>query len=460
MRQFLGAQDGYAALTMTLVVLFASLAIIGGLTFFSLQEVAVNRTYISSVASYYVSEGGIEDGVYRVLAGKQIGALETLGAPTGTTSISVSTDPDSSKVIRSAARVGTIQQNVETRLAVSTDRSSFVYGVQVGNGGISMMNSSQVQGSVFSNGSITGKNSPTITGDAFVAGMSEISGISSIGGNAAAHSISKSSVSGYASSTTLLDTVTVGKDAHASDIRSSTISGNAFYQTISGSTVGGTKFPATPPPADIAPVPMPIDEATLDGWENDAAAGGTISGPCPYRPADGAIIGPVKILCDLQIDGTKTITLGGAVWVAGNISVANSATLRLVASFSGQSGIIIADNPADRLNQGTVSVQNSSQIVGSGTPGSYVVVVSRNSSMEEGGDVEAMDVGNSSQGPIYYAPHGKISISNALKMREATAYGVEMKNSSTLIYEIGLKDVLFSTGPQGGYTIQYWKPVF
>lgn len=47
---------------------------------------------------------------------------------------------------------------------------SFVYGMLVGNGGITMGNGATINGSIYSNGNISGGNNETITGDAYVAG--------------------------------------------------------------------------------------------------------------------------------------------------------------------------------------------------------------------------------------------------------------------------------------------------
>lgn len=48
--------------------------------------------------------------------------------------------------------------------------ASFIYGVQVGEGGLELGNTNIITGSIYSNGSITGGNSNEITGDVFVAG--------------------------------------------------------------------------------------------------------------------------------------------------------------------------------------------------------------------------------------------------------------------------------------------------
>ncbi|MBI2640726.1 MAG: hypothetical protein HYW91_02485, partial [Candidatus Sungbacteria bacterium] len=81
------SQEGYAALTLTIITVMASLTIIGGFTFFAFQEVNTNRAFTKSIESHYISEGGIEDAVYRIAAGKQIGSSETLTVGSGVATI-------------------------------------------------------------------------------------------------------------------------------------------------------------------------------------------------------------------------------------------------------------------------------------------------------------------------------------------------------------------------------------
>jgi hypothetical protein len=273
--------------------------------------------------------------------------------------------------------------------------ASFTYGVQVGNGGFFMENNSKVTGNVYSNGNITGNNSPLITGDAFLAGASTISNVS----------------------------------------------------------VGGTIQ------TGLTPLPMPIPDTQLDQWEQNAQAGGVITGPCPYEPSDGASLGPVIIACDLLIDGQKTITLTGALWVQGNFRMQNQAQLVLATSFGPSSGIVIANNPADHNISSKISIENNTSILGSGNPKSYVLLASRNNAAETGGNQEAIDVKNSSSAPIYYAPHGLVLLQNNIAIREVTAYQIHMKNSAELTYESGLANTNFSTGPTGGWEIIDWKEV-
>src|SRR3989338_10202260 len=108
-------QDGYAALATTLITIAASLITIGGLNFFSLQEVNMNRNFTKSVESYYVSEAGAEDALYRIVTGKQISSSETLAVGQGTTTVLI-TDIGGQITIRSEGQRRNLQKNFETRI--------------------------------------------------------------------------------------------------------------------------------------------------------------------------------------------------------------------------------------------------------------------------------------------------------------------------------------------------------
>lgn len=383
---------GAAMLIVMIFFLFISLATIAGLVGPSVREFRNASVNLSSKQSYFLAESGSEDAYFRLKTAKPIGSSEliTLNGNTATTIIT-----DSGYNEKTISALGDVSfRQRKTVLKLNTGAGvSFNYGMQVGNGGLVMENTSRVIGSVYSNGNITGNNSPEITGDALLAGAS----------------------------------------------------------TISGVTVGGTIQTGQPVLA------MPISDATLDQWEADAIAGDTISSPCPYKPADGSSLGPVKITCDLEIDGTKIVTMTGTIWVSGNFDMKNSAQLKLAPSFGSGSGIIIVDNPSNRLTLSKIDVQNSAQILGSGTAGSYVIVVSRNNSAEGGGSETAINIRNSSNAPIYYAPYGKVTIQNSANLKEVIGYKLEIKNSATVTYESGLANTNFISGPSGGWVVGGWK---
>lgn len=451
-------KNGQAAMTAVIFLIFIMLSMLGAVTFTSLSVAKGAERSFRSRTSFFASEAGIDDAVYRFKRGKNVSGSFTLLLNGAVSTTTINTPLPSQKEIISSSNFNESFRALKSILSTGFG-TSFVYGVQVGAGGLEMENTSKIIGSVYSNGHILGGNSPSITGDAFAAGTSRIDGMT-VNGSARAGLIINSTVGVNATSSTDVQSVTIGKNAYANNIINSTIGQNAYFWTsISGSSVGGSQFPSTPIPSVLPAAQMPIPDSQIDTWESDATSGGIISSPCPYQPANGVILGPIQINCDVIIEGTKIVTMNGIIWIKGNFKIKNSAQLKLASSFGTKSGILIVDNPSNRLTSSQISVENSSKIIGSGSPGSYILAISRNNSAEFGGGTKAIDVQNSANAPIYYAPHGSIHIENNANLKEATAYKLEIENSATVTYESGIANANFSSGPSGGWSISEWKEV-
>lgn len=252
--------------------------------------------------------------------------------------------------------------------------------------------------------------------------------------------------------------INASSSIYAKTISNSIAKGNAYFKDISNTTVLGTSFPGS---ADQATSSMPISDAVIDQWEADAVAGGIITSPCPYKITGSSVVtlGPKKINCDLEVSNSSTLYLAGMVWVKGNVTLSNSGTIQIAPSISGKTAAIIADDPANRTSGSKITISNSTSYLGSGT-NSYVMLVSRNTSAETGGSVKAIEVSNSVSGKLLvYAPHGEILLQNSASIKEVTGWRTRLKNSATVIYETGLANLIFTSGPSGGYQIGTWGEV-
>lgn len=227
----------------------------------------------------------------------------------------------------------------------------------------------------------------------------------------------------------------VRKDAHAHEIDSCDVDGDAYYQTKSGTTVGGTSHPGTPDPG---PQDMPISDAQIAGWQADAAAGGTTTGDVTIS-GQSSTLGPRKITGNLTVTNGGVLTLTGTVWVQGSINLSNNALVKLTTGYGANSGILLSD--------GDIDISNNVSFGGSGTPGSYVIVLTTSDSNT------AMTLANNSQNSIFYAPNGTVSISNNATLKEITAFRISMSPGASVSYESGLANVNFSTGPGASWTL-------
>lgn len=159
---------GQAALTAVLFFLFISLAIIFGFTSLAIKETRISRINFDAKKSYFLSEAGQEDAIYRIVNAKQISGSETIiidGETVNTNTVNINNDQ---KEISSSANFQDSIRSIKTVLFSSTP--AFEYGGQVGDGGLEMDQNSQINGDVYSNGSVEGESGSAINGDATSAG--------------------------------------------------------------------------------------------------------------------------------------------------------------------------------------------------------------------------------------------------------------------------------------------------
>ena len=223
-------------------------------------------------------------------------------------------------------------------------------------------------------------------------------------------------------------------DANAYTVTGTTVQGFLYCQTGSGNNKACNSSAPVP-----GPQPFPVSQANIDDWKDDAAEGGTHIG----NYTTGGNLGPRKITGDLTLSNNITLTLTGTVWVQGNLILNNNIIVNLAPGYASGSGMIIVD--------GTVSLSNNVIFNGSGTPGSYVMVVS-NSYSES-----AISVGNNAGTVILYAPNGTISFSNNSGAKEAAGFKLSLGNNAVIVYETGLANVNFTSGPSGGYEVESWQ---
>ncbi len=413
---------GQAVLAAVVFLVAATLALVGGLARPLLGEASAARNLLHSKQSYALAEGLAEDVAYRISRAVPVSETESLAENGARAEAIIEAVPDGRRAtVRGEAR--DLVRTVTVTLAEG-DGLSFAYGLQAGEGGIRLENTASVRGNVYATGAVRGFNSNAVYGDVISAGPAG-----------------------------LIEGVNATGSAYAHTIRNSDIGGDAYYQVIANTDVGGTLFPGSP---DQPTTTLPIPESLLEEWKDEAAAGGTISGPCPYRISSAATLGPKKIACDLELTSGAELTLTGGLWVVGDISVKNDASARVDASLTGKSVPVIADNPADRTAKSKIILENSSYF-GAGER-SFILFVSANRSAEEGGSVRAIEAKNTIEGDILlYAGRGEILLQNSVEVKEAAAWRIRAKNSAEVLYETGIANLLFTTAPTGGFSFDGWE---
>lgn len=153
------------------VVLFTVLSIIAGAQIY-FQNAAYS---IDSEKAAALAEAGVDKAITALnkTGGNYGGEQETILGD-GSYSMTITTKDAAAKLIEVTGYIPNKDKaKVKRTIKISASKGvgvAFVYGVQVGEGGLQLGNNNQVQGSIYSNGNITAGSNNTITGDAFVAG--------------------------------------------------------------------------------------------------------------------------------------------------------------------------------------------------------------------------------------------------------------------------------------------------
>jgi len=295
---------------------------------------------------------------------------------------------------------------------ISNQGVSFYYGAQLGDGGIIMDDGSTINGNVFSNGPIVAAPNTEITGTVKVAKT----------GN-------------------YIDGATIGKDAFVDICRNSSTSDTLTCSTSTNCTASVIETLTE----EIATSTLAISQAQITQWKDEAISGGTTT---EYTLAEGQqdYLGPKKIEGDMTIQDRAQLFITGTIWVTGKITIQNDAKVRLdETTYGSLSGVIIGDN--------IVTLQDVGKAIGTGQWGSYLLLISTAS------DDSAIIIQNNFEADILFTQNGWITIQDTAAVRELSGYGIHLKNNAEIIYEVGLKDVSFSTGPGGSWEVTSWREI-
>ena len=242
--------------------------------------------------------------------------------------------------------------------------------------------------------------------------------------------------------TGLISGVTVGTDSlgntYAHTVENTTIMGTNYCKTGSGNNKSCNT--SKDDPVQIA---MPVSEQNIEDWKAAATIGGPIEGD--YVISSDTPFGPKKITGNLTIDGKITVTMGGVIWVEGNLILNNNSTVKLNSGYGTSEGVIIVD--------GTVEISNGTTFAGSGSDGSYIMVLSTSSS------TDAIHLSNNAGAVTLYAANGTINVDPNGKAASLTGYSISLKNNAIITYDEGITNANFVSGPSGTWNVNSWKEV-
>lgn len=396
--------------------LFISIAIISGLVGPTVQTFKNAQMSVNSKLSYFLAESGIEDASYRILNIAPIGDSVSIVIGDNRADVAI-TNLVGHKEVVSLGDVLNSERKVVSTLKTG-DGVVFKYGTQAGQGGFYLKNNAHVNGNIYSNGDIIGSENAYITGDAFVAGATGAITNIQVGVNGTG-------------------------DAHAHTVRDSTVEGGLYCQI----GIDNNK-PCNTSESDPPSKPLPISDALISKWKNDAASGQITTGDVVISTPTA--LGRRKIVGNLTINNSLTIV--DTLYVTGNIII--NGKVKLDPSFGSTSGIIISDR--------YIIINDGVEFYDSGTAGSYILFLSESScdSSMAGSPCNgnnAVKVGNISDISIINAQKGTVYFHNNARVKEAVGNRIELRNGVGIDYGRGLINVNFTSGPTGSWGIDTWK---
>ena len=421
--------SGYVMLLITIIFMMVSVVIILGLSTPTLQQIFSSRDVWSAKQSYYLSEAGAEDVVYRLkdsTMSTNVGTTETLSL-NGYDAITTSTTTVSGKTITTLSNQNGYKKNIETKLTQGLG-VTFNYGIFAGNGGFTMTGGSEVIGNIYSNGDIIGSAGVQITGSAIAASGSKILGN---GGDYL-----------YIGSTST-------DMAWAKDVSNVNVTGSLYCLTGSDNANGKVCDTTHGIPESVS---TQVTDDNINKWKSEALSGGTYSGDFSVDSKDD-VIGQRKINGNLSVKVNGTLMVTGTLWVTGNIDLTGGGQIKLSPSLGKNSSIIVTD--------GYVNINgDNSRLEGSGITGSYPIVVSTSVCSSENhckNNNSAISLSGGAGSVVLVAPYGDVNINGNSSVHSVVGRSISLSGGATITYDSGLANPSFSGGPSGGWVISGWK---
>lgn len=252
-------------------------------------------------------------------------------------------------------------------------------------------------------------------------------------------------------STGIIQGITVGSngvgDAWSYEVKDSSVVGTIYCQAGSGNNKACDTSRSNP-----VQQAWPVSDGNIIDWKSEATLGGSTS-TISLGGSDIRTIGPLKINGNLSVGSGAILNLEGTVYVTGNINVNGGGKIRVNPSLGGRGVVLITD--------GRVSSSGGGMFEGSGSAGSYILLVTT-STCPNGvgcsGD-NAIEINGGTGAVALNAQSGTIEFGGGAQAKQATAHRIIMSGGTTVTYESGLVNPNFTTGPSGSWNIDSWKEV-
>ncbi len=410
--------QGQVMLVVVILFMSISLIVVSGIISPTIRNIKVSSDLLKSKQSLFLSGSGVADAIYRIKNNLQISEQEflSINEQIATTSI---IDTFDIKNIISVSNYSNYFRSIEVKM-VRGIPLPFYYGAQTGKGGFTMSGNSQVNGSIYSGGSVSGGS---VIGSVVSAGP-----------------------------TGFISDVKVGAlgvgDAHAHTVLNSNIQGLLKCKVgFDNNKICDTSF------ANPGPVEMPISSEQIAKWKTEVEAlpENIIVGN--YSPSQPVTLGPVKITGNFEIK--NTVNMVGTIWVEGELKFlnANAKIILDTSTYENKSGVILVDK--------YVNFSGGSQILSTGIPGSYVMLLITSDCPVSSfcSDNNAISASGGAGSVVLAAPYGTISFSGNSKAKQVIADKIIAAGTTLIEYEDGLAEIVFLSGPSGDYSVVSFSEV-
>ena len=255
----------------------------------------------------------------------------------------------------------------------------------------------------------------------------------------------------YLGGVSTISGVVVNGSASAYTVNNSTVSGTLSCQGGTGNNKACNSASSTP-----TTLPFPFSNSDIQGWKDEATAGGTYTGNLVLDNIDATSTNALKINGNLTITDAARMTLGGTLYVTGNLSVQGDTDLVLNSSVGSKSVVVVVD--------GTVNIGNAANVSGNGTAGSYMVIVttSQCGGLTACGGTSAMTISGAAGAVVLLAPNGQVLFNGSASAKAVAAYRMSLTGATTLNYESGLSAISFDGSSGGGssWITDTWKEIY
>lgn len=239
-----------------------------------------------------------------------------------------------------------------------------------------------------------------------------------------------------------------GGNARAFTVTNSTVSGSLYCQSGSGNNKSCDTSQPTP-----SPLEFPYSDNQIQDWKDEATALGVRNSSLSVGGSTSTTTSGMKIVGNLTVSNSGELTLTGPLYVTGNVTISGSAKIKLASSYGASSEFIVAD--------GLIDIGSSGGVLGSGTSGSYIVFATTNScgGLTSCSGSKAISVSGSAGAVVLLAKDGGIDFQGSAGAKGAVGYSMTMSGSTNLVYETGLADIDFLSGPSGSWNVSSWKEI-